>query len=241
MTKTVRAVLRGVTLVVLDGTTPELARLSLLDSLEQVKCDEVLVCSPADLGIPGTRWHHAEPWGDRLAAQQFLWHELHELLVTDHFLMTSWDSWVLDGWLWSAEYLRYDYLGAPWWYDDGLNVGHGTLRSRRLMRFLSENCERFPLLHPEDDTISRRYRRALEAENFAWPDERTASRFMLECTRPSPESRHFMFHDAFNFPAVLGAERLAERVALMERDPRLARKLGELRTRRALVMPRLAS
>jgi len=237
--------LPNVTLVMIDATCPELARLSLEDSLAQVDCAEVLVCSPERIDVPGTQWVKVEKWPDRLGMYNFFWYEFHNLLKTDWFLLISWDSWVIDATRWTSEFLDYDYVGAPWWYDDGLNVGHGVLRSRRLMRFLATHKETFPVAHPEDDLLSRRYRPALEREGFRWPSEQLASRFMFECTRPSVDSRHFMFHDSFNFPFVLKGARLVERVQLMWENPYLRRndiKIAELRAgRKPLILPRLAA
>ena len=237
--------LPDVTLVMIDATCPELSRLSLADSLAQVECGDVIVCSPERLAGEDVRWVQTPKWNDRLGCSKFIWYELPELVRTDFLLFTSWDAWIVDATQWSDEFLEYDYVGAPWWYDDGLNVGHGLLRSRRLMQFLAANRETFPLQHPEDDVLSRHYRPALEREGYRWPSEQLASRFMFECTRPSPNSRHFMFHDSFNFPFVLKGERLIERVRLMWENPYLQQsghKIAELRAgRRPLILPRLAA
>jgi SAM-dependent methyltransferase len=111
------------------------------------------------------------------------------------------------------------------------------------MRFLQTNKEGFPLsVSQEDHLIGRVYRAALEQHGFKWPSESLASRFSLECTRPSPESRHFMFHDSFNFPIVLDSERLAERTRLMRANPAISRKVAELDSgRRPTILPRLAA
>jgi hypothetical protein len=74
--------------------------------------------------------------------------------------------------------------------------------------------------------------------------EQLASRFMFECTRPSPNSCHFMFHDSFNFPFVLDRDRLAERLRLMLENAYLQRgnKIAEIRAgRMPLILPRLAA
>ena len=111
------------------------------------------------------------------------------------------------------------------------------------MRFLQQNKERFPLsISQEDHLIGRVYRRALEEAGFKWPPETLASRFSLEYTRPSNDSRHFMFHDRFNFPSVLKGERLVERVRLMRANPDIACKVAKLdQGRRPIVIPRLAT
>ena len=232
--------LPDVTLVMIDATCPELAALSLEDSLDQIEPADVLVCSPVNIC---DRWIKTPKWSSRLEASAFIWHELPYLIETDFMLLTSWDAWVIDASMWSNEFLSYDYVGAPWWYNDGLNVGHGLLRSRRLMRFLAANRWEFPIGHPEDDLLSRHYRPKLEKRGFRWPSEQIASRFMFECTRPSLTSRHFMFHDSFNFPLVLEGERLAERLRLMRENEYLkgTNKIAELEAgRQPAILPRLA-
>jgi hypothetical protein len=237
--------LPDITLVASDGTCPELTRLAIVDSLAQIEPAETLVFSPEPIEVEGTKWTKVPNWSDRVDCCRFLWYELPFIVSTKFILFIHWDAWVIDAAQWRPEFLDYDYLGAPWWYDDGRNVGCGTLRSVRLMRYLAVNKERFPLRDPEDDLISRHYRPALEQAGFRWPSEQLASQFMFECTRPSFQSRHFMFHDSFNFPFVLKDERLVERLTLMWFNPYLQRtghKLAEIRAgRRPLILPRLAS
>jgi hypothetical protein len=94
----------------------------------------------------------------------------------------------------------------------------------------------------EDTVLCRRYRLKLQQRGFKWAPEDVASRFAFECTRPSADSKHFMFHDMFNFPAVLSGERLAERLRLCYANPyiRAGHKIPELESgRKALILPRL--
>jgi hypothetical protein len=236
--------LPDVTFVMFDATCPELARLALEDSLSQADFGDVIVCSPEPerIAAPGHRQIKTPVWKDRLSLCEFMYYELPDLVHTKFLFNFDYDSWIIDASMWTSEFLEYDYGGPPWWYADDFNVGHGRLRSLRLMRFLAANRERFPLVHPEDDTLSRKYRPALEREGFRWMPEPLASRFGFECTRPSPTSKHFMFHDVFNFPAVLNGVRLMERLRLMLANPYLQKsnKLTELFAgRQAMIMPRL--
>jgi len=127
-----------------------------------------------------------------------------------------------------------------------------SLRSRASRRFASSIWAaptlglslRQPLAHPEDDLLSWHYRPALEKHGFRWAPEQLASRFMFECARTSPNSRHFMFHDSFNFPFVLDRHRLAKRLRLMLENAYLQRghKIAEIRAgRMPLILPRLAA
>ena len=236
--------LPDVTLVLIDVQCHELARLALQDSLQDIAFGDITVFSDVDLCVPGTRWVKVPKWPSIAECCKYLWYELPNHLFTGWMLLIHWDGWITDPACWSDEFLKYDYVGAPWWYADGYNVGNGNaLRSLRLMRFLQQHKDYFPLsTYKEDDLISRSYRPMLETCGFKWPPETLASTFSFECTRPSWSSRHFMFHDSFNFPLVLDGERLAERVRLMRDNPRIKHKMAELDAgRRPLILPRLAA
>jgi predicted O-methyltransferase YrrM len=234
--------LPDVTLVMIDTQCHELARLAMEDSLHEVEFGDAIIFSDEPIEVAGTRWIKVPKWPNIAECSHFMWYELPDYIDTKWAINIQWDSWVVNADCWTDEFLQFDYVGAPWWYDDNLNVGNGcALRSRSLMQFLRANRERFPLsLSQEDHLISRVYRTALEEGGFKWPTEALASRFSLECTRPSSDSRHFMFHDSFNFPAVLEGERLAERLRLMRANPAIARKVAENdKGRRAIILPRL--
>jgi hypothetical protein len=236
--------LPDVTLTMIDVQCPELARLALEDSIRDIEFGEVVIFSDVDLAVPGSRWVEVPKWPSIAEFVKFFWHDLPSHLSTGWMLQIQWDAWVIDASCWSDEFLQYDYVGAPWWYGDGLNVGNGcAIRSLRLMRFLQQYKNYFPLFsYKEDDILCRTYRPILEKCGFRWAPESCASRYAFECTRPSWSSRHFMFHDSFNFPLVLEGERLAERVRLMRENQHLAHKVAELDGgRRPFILPRLAA
>ncbi len=236
--------LPDVTLVLIETQSPELARLAMEDSMRDIAFGDAIAFTDQPIAVAGTRWVKVPKWPSVAECTKFMWYELPDYIKTKWAILIQWDSWIVNADCWTAEFLDYDYIGAPWWYDDNLNVGNGCgLRSLALMRFLQANKDRFPLsIYQEDHLIGRTHRPALEKNGFKWPSETLASRFSLECTRPSDDSRHFMFHDSFNFPSVLDGERLAERVRLMRADPAFARKVAELDNgRKAIILPRLAA
>jgi hypothetical protein len=236
--------LPDVTLIIIDTQCHDLARLAVEDSIRDIDFGDVIIFSDRQIEVAGTRWVQVSPWPSVELCCEFVWYELYKHIKTSHLLIVQWDGWILDVGCWRPEFLQYDYVGAPWWYDDPWNVGNGSgLRSIRLMRFLDENRQAFPMRMPEDGVLCRHYRPALEKRGFRWPSEQLAAQFAFECTRPSPSSRHFMFHDMFNFPLVLEGERLAERLRLIYANAYLKRgkKIAELESgRRPMIMPRLA-
>ena len=241
--------LPDVTLVMMDCTCPELARLALTDTLALIEPKDVLWISDAPpLGHPN--WYDSygvycvKPFTTIQEYCEYLWYELPYLVHTKFFLNIQWDGWVVDPGMWNPEYLQYDFIGAPWWYNDPYNVGNGTgIRSTKLMRFLGKHRDLLPVYGKEDELLGRTYRPILEKQGFKWAPERLASKFSMECTRPSVTSKHFMFHDSFNFPAMLSPEKYEQRLKLMQVNPyiRKGKKLQELEAgRKALILDRLA-
>jgi len=235
-----------ITLVMIDTHCPQLAKLAVEDSMADIDYGGAIIFSDKDLGVENASWVKIAKLDSLGDYCNLVWYDLPGCLATPWALIIQWDSWVANAQCWDNEFLKYDYIGAPWWYDDGLNVGNGCgLRSLRLMNFLVDNKDEFPLLTPrEDHVLCRIHRRALEEYGFRWAPDNVASRFSLETTRPSATSKHFMFHDSFNFPFVLEGKRLEERLQLMYATPyiRKSNKIDELKAgRRPLLLPQLAA
>jgi hypothetical protein len=182
--------LPDVTLVMIDTQCHELARLAMEDSLRDIEFGDAVIFSDEPIEVAGARWVKVPKWPNIAECSDFMWYELPDHIETKWAINIQWDSWISDPDYWTDEFLQYDYVGAPWWYDDNLNVGNGcALRSRSLMRFLQENKERFPLsISQEDHLIGRVYRGALEEAGFKWPPETLASRFPLSA-RGRPMTR----------------------------------------------------
>lgn len=227
-----------VTLVCVETREHELARLALEDCLSKVDFGDVLILTDRPLEFasltkftgPGrvesaggngakprapVRIHTVPDWPEKLGWSRSWWFDVPPLLQTRHTLNIQWDSWIWDDGMWCDEFLDYDYIGAPWWYKDGKNVGNGgfSLVSTPLKRYIYDRRDKFPCdTAVDDDLLCRKYRPQLEEAGFVWAPESVAHKFAFECCRPSPESRHFGFHAMFNWPHVLEKDRLLERV-----------------------------
>ena len=141
---------------------------------------------------------------------EFLLRNLVDHLWTDHCLIVQWDGFVLDAKQWKADFLSYDYIGAPWpHFGDEHDVGNGgfSLRSRKLL----EACRdpKFEACHPEDLAICRTNRALLEREHgIRFADKTVAELFAFE--RKATGHPTFGFHGIFNLISTLGAERFWE-------------------------------
>jgi hypothetical protein len=216
--------LPDVTLVCIETLDHALARLAIEDCVRKVEFGAVQIFTdkPEAFGELQAEYNHVPNWPEKKGWSSFLWGGVAPYLRTTHVLSIQWDSWVVDTSMWASGYLDFDYIGAPWWYSDFKNVGNCgfSIRSTRLTRFLATHQTEFPCdTDLDDDLLCRKYRPKLEARGFTWAPENLARDFAFECVRPAPDSRHFGFHAAFNFPHVLEREPLLERVRLMKASP----------------------
>lgn len=217
-----RLQLPDVTLVMLETREHELARMAIEDCLDKVEFGKVLILTDRMLEFSSLTLSHGvyptfqavDDFSSKLGWCQSMWNDVPPLLDTSHALLIQWDSWVCDVSQWSDEFLEYDYVGAPWWYKDGLNVGNSgfCLTTTRLRRYLRANAIEYPCVsEAEDDLLSRKYRPRLQDRGFNWAPEKLAHKFAFECCRPDPEWRSFGFHGMFNWGEVLPPDRLRKR------------------------------
>ena len=216
--------LPSVTLVMIETREHVLARMAIEDCLDKVEFGDVLIITDrplefSDLTKRGIypQFKIVDDWPDKLGWSRCFWLDVGPLLRTSYTLNIQWDSWIWDTTQWTDEFYNYDYIGAPWWYQDGQNVGNGgfSLISTRLKRYLRKYSDVYPcVVSSDDDLLCRKYRIGLEQHGFTWAPEWLAHRFAFECCRPSPTSRHFGFHAMFNWPEVLPPDRLKERLKI---------------------------
>lgn len=130
------------------------------------------------------------------AYSYFVFKELRKYIITDYVMICQYDGFIINPEAWTDEFLQYDYIGAPWWYDDNHNVGNGgfSLRSKRLMNFLANNLKPIFGTHPEDERICRNYRDEIEGAGFTYAPEPLAERFSWE-----GNGKHTTYKGSFGF------------------------------------------
>jgi Protein of unknown function (DUF5672) len=224
----VKLPLPDVTLVAVDTICHELAALAIRECADQAQFGAIQIHTddPAPfrrLGIDAA-FIDAAPFRSLNAVMRYLWYDVPPHVQTSHALTVQWDSGIVSPAQWSAGFLGCDYVGAPWgWHGDEYEVGNGgfSLRSRRLMHYIADHRQEFPLGHPEDDLLCRHYRPALERAGFQWASTDMALRFSFERTGFSGLERHFGYHGIFNWPRVFSVASLHERIQLMLGNPYL--------------------
>lgn len=208
-----------VSLVVVETMAHELARLAVEDCLKVAEFGDVFVYSDdlEKLKVPGARNQVVENWPTKIGCGRFSTFEIAKPVHTSHILFLEWDAGIVDQTRWRSDFLEFDYIGAPWWYTDGRNVGNGgfSLRSKRLVDFLSANRDGFPAV--TDDSLCRHYRHALEeAGGFRWAPDDVARDFAFECLPPT--GMNFGFHAMRNWPHVFDRDKLIERARIGSRS-----------------------
>lgn len=202
--------LPDVTLVAVDTVCHDLTFLAIDECIKRVKFGDVKIfmnkTSPDVIEI--NRFDEPQDGID------FSYYRLPKYIRTSHCLFIQWDSWVIDTSMWNPEFLNYDYIGSPWWYDL-FNVGNSgfCMKSKSLMDYMLNHREEFPMSGAEDDLLCRHYQPRLP---FKWATTELAHDFAFERTRASVDSKHFGFHGAFNWPAVLSPDELQERMKIAE-------------------------
>lgn len=113
---------------------------------------------------------------------RFIVKELYKYIDTEFALIVQSDGYVKNPAAWDSAFLQFDYIGATWWYKDGMNVGNGgfSLRSKKLLQILGTDPQ-IKLTHPEDHHICRTYRRYLQrAHGIRFASEEAARKFSIE-------------------------------------------------------------
>lgn len=221
-----RLQLPDVTLVMVETRNHELAKLAIADCLKVIDFGDLVIVT--DKPSEFAEFDHLKPqikvvedWPDKLGWSRSWWFDVPPMLRTRQTLNIQWDSWVWDTTMWTDDYLKYDYIGAPWWYKDGKNVGNGgfCLKSSRMARYIYDRRDQFPVeTSLDDDLLCRKYRPKLEDAGFVWAPEPLAHDFAFECCRPSETSRHFGFHAMYNWPNVLSKDELLQRLRVARKS-----------------------
>jgi ADP-heptose:LPS heptosyltransferase len=192
--------LNKVTLICVDCSRYGEAVAAINKSMEQCDFAAVKFLTDIKLEINGIEVIKILPIKSKEEYSRFIIKELYKYLDTEFCLVIQHDGYVLNGKSWQDEFLNYDYIGAPWLYSDGKNVGNGgfSLRSRLLQIFLA-NDEFIEATDPEDQAIGRLYRDYLiKTYGIRFAPEDLADQFAYELRTPIYDT--FGFHGRFHKP-----------------------------------------
>tara|TARA_A100001388_G_C28753774_1_gene493763 strand:+ start:1219 stop:1911 length:693 start_codon:yes stop_codon:yes gene_type:complete len=127
----------------------------------------------------------------------FIIYKLFNYIQTSHILIVQWDGYVINPKKWDSEFLKYDFIGAPFIPRDNdakycrdkngafYSVGNGgfSIRSRRLLeapsKFKLLDNKEYTNFH-EDGFFSVYHRSFLESKGFVWAPFVIANKFSIE-------------------------------------------------------------
>lgn len=193
--------LPNVTLIIVDTISYGDAVNAVLQSLKQITPARVIMFTDIELNIPPIEVIQIPHLHSKKEYSKWMMKELgKQPITTSHILVIQADGYVIKGDCWDDEWLKLDFLGAPWLETDGFNNGNGgfSLRSMALHQALAED-ELIKPIHPEDNAICRVYRDHLEKEyGFKWANDEQGDRFSFELRQPKDYT--FGFHQYFHAP-----------------------------------------
>jgi hypothetical protein len=176
--------------------------------------------------VPGLRIDTIAPLRGRGAYSNYVLRQLSGHVHTPHALIFQWDGYVIDPDLWRADFLAYDYVGAPFPWElpqelKAKRVGNGgfSLRSAKLMRAVedmvvedTDQCEDLVICALLADRLERehglRFAPADLARHFS-VDQMSLPGYRLREPGLVAE-RTFGFHGFLNFHLVFSDDELLE-------------------------------
>ncbi|MBI3633927.1 MAG: GNAT family N-acetyltransferase [Candidatus Vogelbacteria bacterium] len=132
------------------------------------------------------------------AFSEFCIRDLYKYVETDFVLLVQYDGFVINPESWEDNFLKYDYIGAPWLVDNWsidnfdfpeklyghLVVGNGgfSLRSKKFLETSARLADEGALkkYHPEDVALCVWFRHLVESEGIKFAPPEVAARFSVE-------------------------------------------------------------
>ena len=132
-------------------------------------------------------------------------------VTTDYAITVQHDGFAVNNGYWLDDYLKYDYIGAPWINKGGFQyrVGNGgfSLRSKKLIQACADNMvQRQPDKkhgHNEDKVICEYFRSYLtNTYKLNYAPLHIAKLFSYEKGKAKTQLHTFGFHGPWNIPLV---------------------------------------
>lgn len=131
---------------------------------------------------------------------KFILKDLYQYVETEYCLIIQYDGFVLNPQAWDNNFLKYDYIGAPWYLFDTKSSMHGlvgnggfSLRSKRLLEITASDSY-IAQTDCEDRNICYDYRNYLKKRGIKFAPADEAKKFSIEGGKWSNE---LGFHSFF--------------------------------------------
>lgn len=173
--------LPNVTLITVDCRHPERSKAGADICQKNFEFGAVKILSHVQDSDP--RIVHIDEINNGKIYSEFYIRELYKYVDTELALTYHNDSFIANPEAWTDEYLKYDYIGPPWYHVGNTHVGNGgfAIRSRRLLEYVAKNCDRIGgQFEPEDLWVCETARPHLEKEGMTFAPESLAKRWGIE-------------------------------------------------------------
>ena len=192
-----KVVLPDITLIAVTSVNIDQTLVALSISSENIEFSSIKLLSPTP---PNHKISNIEyvtiPKIDYLGYSRFMIKDLYKYFTTKFCLIIQADGFVIDPNFWKNEFLNYDYIGAPWWYEEN-NVGNAgfSLISKKMLDFIQKD-DVIDLYPSDDDAICRINRKYLEENGIKFAPEELAADFSFEANEIRGEEwdGQFGFH-----------------------------------------------
>lgn len=173
------------TLFAVDCIQPELAIKALEKTCENLSFKEVIFFSDTKPTFLDGRFKFQQitKLNSLDEYSEFMLTKLTDFINTEFCFSIHYDGFVVNPELWSKDFLKYDYIGAPWpdtahFIITGKRVGNGgvSIRSKRLMEYVKTVSQP----GHEDTVICVNLRTQLEDKGFTFAPLEVAARFSVE-------------------------------------------------------------
>jgi len=192
---------KSITIVAIDYQHHELTKFAIEQTMKCVDVKDVLTISDKEI-LPGAGLIQTNPVHDMTQYNLIMLKGIADLIETDHALYVQWDGMANKPDRWTDDFLKYDYIGAPWPNEpQGRDVGNGgfSLRSRKLLNAcLDPEVVLLPEHNfaQEDASIGRNFRPLLEQRyDIKFAPTHVASHFSYEL---GFYNNSFGFHGIWN-------------------------------------------
>ena len=138
--------LPNVTLIGIDGINPERTLYAMLECRKYCKFAKSILFGdlPSEFLPLNAFVTINQNISSRKDNSNFILTTLHHYIETDFVMICQHDGYIINPKAWTSDFLKYDYIGAPWWKENSSqdigNVGNGgfSIRSTKLLKLIAE-------------------------------------------------------------------------------------------------------
>lgn len=146
------------------------------------------------------------PYGnDIIGYSKFMLEKLPYVINTDYVLVVQWDGFIINPSAWTNDFLKYDYIGAPWPpYKHICGNGGFSLRSKKFLDAQKTICHTIDYGQlrntsgfrniPEDLVLCTYFRKDFEKEGCKFAPSELGYQFSIEVGDYDKNNLPFGFH-----------------------------------------------